>query len=87
MALAGVDDGHPDPADRVQDRGRRLQPGAGELEVVAHGVDVAARPAEVDLPVDAHEGGASRVEDAVVRPRVGVGVDGSERHGCSFFSH
>ena len=50
------------PRGRRPALGRRLQAGPGELEVVAHGVDVAAGAAEVDLPVDVHQGGAARID-------------------------
>ena len=62
VALAGVDDQPAGGAHRGEHLGRRLEPGAGQVEVVAHGVDVAARPAEVDLPVDADQRGVRRVD-------------------------
>ena len=75
----------PGRAGRVEHPCRRAEAGAGEVEVVAHRVDVAAGPAEVDLPVDVDERGARRVDGAVVRPGVGLGVDrpGADRsaHG------
>jgi len=40
---------------------RRLQAGPREVQVVTHGIDVAPDAAEVDLPVDAQQGGADRV--------------------------
>ena len=59
-------------------RGGR-QPGPGEPDVVAHPVDVAARPAEVDLPVDADQRDLRGVHGAVERP----GVRGWRRPGRS----
>ncbi len=60
MTFPCVDDHPPGGACGGQHLGGRAEPGAGQAEVVTHRVDVAARPAEVDLPVDADEGGVRR---------------------------
>ena len=69
MALAGVDTSAAGGARGGEHLGGRLEPGAGEVEVVAHRVDVAAGAAEVDLPVDQDQRGPRRVELAGRRAR------------------
>ena len=64
MALAGVD-ARASPAARAAASTLAVgsSPARVRFEVVAHRVDVAARPAEVDLPVDVDQRGVRRVDD------------------------
>ena len=78
MALAGVEDVIALGAHRGEQRGDRLDRRAGEREVVAHRVDIAALSAEVGLHVDDDERGVFRPPVAVIGPRIGIG--GDRRH-------
>ena len=80
VTLAGVDHVETLRAERAEHRPNRLDGRAREGDVVAHGVYVAARPAEIGLHVD-HERCVGGLEVAVVRPGVGVGVEVGRRHG------
>ena len=53
----------------------RLDGRAGQREVVAHLVHVAARPAEIGLHVDDEEDGVLRAQVAIVGPGIGIGFD------------
>ena len=75
MALAGVENVEalgPHPRQRALDR---LDRRAGQRQVVAHLVDIAADPAEVGLHVDDDERGILRTKVAVVGPGIGIGGD------------
>ena len=79
MPLAGVDDRQPRGASSGEHPRGRLEAGPGQIEVIAHRIDVAAGAAEVDLPVDEDQGGVGRAELAVVGPGIGLGVNRAER--------
>ena len=78
MALAGVDDVIALGARRLEQRADRLDRRAGQRQVVAHRVDIAALAAEVGLHVDDDEGGVLRPPVAVEGPGIGVGGEGRQ---------
>jgi hypothetical protein len=81
MTLAGMDDRVALLAHRAEHAPDRLDRRAGEREIVAHRVDVAALAAEVGLHVDDDQRRVARRELAVERPGIGIARNG--RHGHS----
>ncbi len=77
MALARVDDLVALGAHRGEHPLDGLDRRARQRDVVAHGVDVAAGRAEIDLHVDDDQRRVGRTEVAVERPRIGIGGDGA----------
>src|SRR5206468_223974 len=61
----------------------RLDRGAGQGDVVAHGIHVAALAAEVGLHVDDDERSVGRAQVAAVGPGVRVGLYVFAVHACS----
>ena len=86
MALARVHDVIAAGARGVEDTLDRRDRRAGQRQVVAHLVHVAALAAEVGLHVDDEHDGVLRTQVAVVRPGIGIGFD-EPRHwnvtGCA----
>ncbi len=82
MAFPRMDDGiatGPHGAQHAADRPDRR---AGQRQVVAHLVNVAADPAEVGLHVDDDQGRVVGPQVAVVGPGIGVGSDGAADLRC-----
>ena len=73
MALAGVEDRVPAVPQRRQHRPDRLDRRAGQRQVVAHPIDIAALAAEVGLHVDDDQRRVGGPQVAVPGPAVGVG--------------
>jgi len=81
MSLARVKDVVALGAHRGQHALDRLDRRAGEGEIVAHLVDVAADAAEIGLHVDDDEGRVRGPQVAVIGPRIGIGRDIALGHG------
>ena len=81
VALAGVDDVKALRAHRRQQLLDRLDRRAGQRQVVAHLVDIAADAAEIGLHVDDDQRGVLRAQVAVIGPRIGFGFQIALGHG------
>ena len=75
MALAGVDDVEALGARGGKRALDRLDRRAGERQIVAHLVDIAADAAEVGLHVDDDQRRVLRTQIAVIGPGIGIGRD------------
>ena len=93
MSLAGVEDVVALGAHGGEHAADRLDRRAGERQVVAHLVDIAAGAAEIGLHVDDDERRVVGAESAVKGPGIGVGRyedlarrdgfgKGGDRHAC-----
>src|SRR4029079_5304464 len=71
MTFARVDDGESTSASGVEHAHRWCQYRSSAGQGVAHTLDIPARTAEVGLPVDEHQRGVTRIDDAVIGPWVG----------------
>jgi hypothetical protein len=72
VPFAGVEDVKAALAHGGQHAPDRLDRRAGERQIVAHAVHIAADAAEIGLHVDDDERGVGRTQVAVVGPRIGV---------------
>src|SRR5262249_54879461 len=75
MALPRVKDVVPFGAHRLQRCRDRLDRRAGQREIIAHLVDIAAFAAEIGLHVDDDDRGVVRTQFAVARPGIGIRID------------
>ena len=82
MAFAGVDDVEALGARGGERALDRLDRRAGQRQVVAHLVDIAADAAEIGLHVDDDQRGVLRTQIAVIRPGIGIGGDVALRRSC-----
>jgi len=82
VTFTGVHHVHPGSACRSQHFGGRLKARTGEIQVIPHGVDIAAGSAEVTLPVDTDQCGMAWVNPAVKRPSIRFSVNGTEHYHC-----
>ena len=83
MSLAGVDDVKALLAHHREQLLDRLDRRAGQRQVIAHLVDIAADAAEIGLHVDDDERGVLRAQIAIIGPRIGFGFDVALGHGLA----
>src|SRR5205085_11577509 len=75
VSLAGVDDVVLSRAHGGEHALDRLYRRAGEREIVAHGIDIAALAAEIGLHVDDDERRVFGTQFAIIGPRIRIGGD------------
>ena len=81
VAFAGVDDVKALRAHHREQFLDRLDRRAGQREVIAHLVDIAADAAEIGLHVDDDQRGVFRAQIAIIGPGIGFGFDVALGHG------